>query len=92
MLSLEGRCGFGLISTFDVWAYPPVGNLARFFGVPAALFWDRTRRKILLMPLNIFGFLVSMMAVTRVTISQMLFSRSGSVIWHKTERAGNRVV
>ena len=89
---LDGESRHGLISTLAISAYTSVGNFAPFFEIAAAMYLDRTRRKILLMPLNIFGFLVSVMAVTQVTISQVLFSRSGSFIWHKTERAGNRVV
>jgi cellulose synthase/poly-beta-1,6-N-acetylglucosamine synthase-like glycosyltransferase len=88
---LDGESRHGLISTLAISAYTSVGNFAPFFEIAAAMYLDRTRRKILLMPLNIFGFLVSVMAVTQVTISQILFSRRGSFIWHKTERAGSRV-
>ena len=88
---IDGETLSGVISTLGISAYASVGNFAPFFEIAAAMHLDRTHRKILLIPLNVFGFLVSLIAVTQATVSQILFPFwRGSFIWHKTERSPNR--
>ena len=88
---IDGESLSGIISMLGISAYTSVGNFAPFFEIAAAMHLDRTRGKMLLIPLNIFGFLVSLMAVTQATVSQILFPFwRGSFIWHKTERSANR--
>src|SRR5436309_1588463 len=88
---IDGESLSGIISMLGISAYTSVGNFAPFFEIAAAMHLDRSRRKMLLIPLNIFGFLVSLMAVTQATVSQILFPFwRGSFIWHKTERSANR--
>ena len=88
---IDGDSLRGVISMLGVSAYTSVGNFAPFFEIGAAVRLDRTPRKILLMPLNIFGFLVSLISVTQATVSQIpvpYFRRA--FVWHKTERTADR--
>jgi cellulose synthase/poly-beta-1,6-N-acetylglucosamine synthase-like glycosyltransferase len=88
---IDGESLRGVIPVLSVSAYTSVGNFAAFFEIAAAARLDRVPGKILLMPLNIFSFLVSLIAVTQATLSQMFFPYLARVrVWHKTERTSNR--
>jgi len=62
-------------------------NFAAFFEIAAAARLDSTRERIRLLPLLVLGFLVSIVAVSRAVISQMLAPITGAQFhWDKTER------
>jgi cellulose synthase/poly-beta-1,6-N-acetylglucosamine synthase-like glycosyltransferase len=85
---IDGGAFRGFIPALGVSAYASIGNFAAFFEIGAATRLDRTPKKILLMPLNILSFLVSLISITEATLSQMLFPFSR--VWHKTARTQNR--
>jgi cellulose synthase/poly-beta-1,6-N-acetylglucosamine synthase-like glycosyltransferase len=87
---VDGSILGGVLPVLGMAAYASVGTFAAFFEIGAATRLDRVPRKILLLPLNIFGFIVSMISVTTATLSQIL-SRflGGRMIWHKTGRTDN---
>jgi cellulose synthase/poly-beta-1,6-N-acetylglucosamine synthase-like glycosyltransferase len=88
---VDGNLLGGIFPVLGVAAYASVGNFAAFFEIGAATRLDRVPRKILLMPLNILSFVVSLISVTTATISQMMSRYLGRVmIWHKTERTAKR--
>jgi cellulose synthase/poly-beta-1,6-N-acetylglucosamine synthase-like glycosyltransferase len=77
----------GVVAVLAITAYAAIGNFAAFFQVAAAARLDSTRARIRLLPLMVFGFAVSVFAVSRATISQMLSPIFGSRFhWDKTER------
>ena len=76
----------GLIIILAVTAYSAVGNFAVFFEIATAAHLDGTRGRIQLLPFVMLGFLVSLVSVTRATLTQMLrlHGRDGT-FWHKTK-------
>ena len=87
---IDGESLKGVISMLGVSAYTTIGNFAAFYEIGAATRLDMTPRKILLMPLNILNFFVSLIAVSQITISQAVTPSLGRLVWHKTERAAHR--
>ena len=88
---LDGESLKGIIPMLTVSAYASTGNFAAFFEIAAAARLDRVPRKILLMPLNILSFIVSLISVAQSTIAQMLFPYVSRVFtWHKTPRTPDR--
>jgi cellulose synthase/poly-beta-1,6-N-acetylglucosamine synthase-like glycosyltransferase len=87
---IDGESLKGVIPMLSVSAYTSVGNFAAFFEIAAAARLDRVPGKILLMPLNLLSFIVSLISVAQVTLSQVFFPFLGRG-WHKTERTPNRV-
>ncbi|SFB24993.1 Glycosyltransferase, catalytic subunit of cellulose synthase and poly-beta-1,6-N-acetylglucosamine synthase [Collimonas sp. OK607] len=78
---------FGWLALSGMVAYGAFGTNAAFFEIAAATYLDGNRNRIRLLPLNIFGFLVSLFSITRAAISQILdLIRKRELIWHKTER------
>lgn len=76
----------GLIIILLVTAYSTLGNFATFFEVAAAARLDGSERRIRLIPFVSLGFLVSLFAVSRATMGQLLpHRRNGEVRWQKTE-------
>ncbi len=68
-------------------SYGCLGNFAAFFEIAAACRLDGTYGRIRLLPLNIFGFLVSMIGITRATGSLFMdWALRRELIWHKTQR------
>lgn len=67
--------------------YGGLGSNAAFFEIAAATYLDGHRNRIRLLPLNLFGFLVSMVAISRAAGTQMLDGwRKRELVWDKTER------
>jgi cellulose synthase/poly-beta-1,6-N-acetylglucosamine synthase-like glycosyltransferase len=75
----------GLIIILAVTSYSTLGNFATFFEIAAASYLDGARERIRLLPFVLFGFLVSLVAVCRVTLTQPFLARSERILWHKTE-------
>jgi cellulose synthase/poly-beta-1,6-N-acetylglucosamine synthase-like glycosyltransferase len=77
----------GLIAVLALTAYSAVGNFAAFFEIAAAARLDSTPLRIRVLPLLVLGFLVSIVAVSRAGISQLLAPITGAQFhWDKTER------
>lgn len=76
----------GIMIMLSLAAYSTMGNFAAFFEIAAATRLDGSRRRILLLPFAMFAFLVSLISVSRATLSQINPFRSGIVVWDKTER------
>lgn len=76
-----------VIAVLSLTAYSAVGNFAAFFEIAAAARLDGTPRRIRILPLLVLGFLVSILAVSRAVISQLLAPLFGAQFhWDKTER------
>jgi len=76
----------GPLAMMAVVAYGSVGNSAAFFEIASAVYLDRGKRRILLLPFNFFNFLISTVTVSGATLKQ-LFNRDGTCkIWEKTPR------
>ncbi len=79
----------GLIIILAVTTYSAVGNFAIFFEIATAAHIDGTRGRIKLLPFVFLGFLVSLVSVTRATLTQVFVRRkSGKVEWEKTQHNG----
>lgn len=78
----------GVLALFCLMSYGALGNFAVFFEIGAAVYLDGSRERIRLMPLNYFGFLVSLLSITIATFRQVLFDGlfRRSLEWDKTAR------
>lgn len=78
----------GAIALFTMVCYGTLGNFAAFFEIGAACYLDDTRDRLRLLPLAVGGFLVSMVAISRATVNQMVFDRlfKTGFKWDKTVR------
>ena len=77
----------GVIAMMSFAAYAATGNFAAFFEIAAAAKLDSTRQRICLLPFLALGFLVSILAVSRAVVSQMMAPVTGAQFhWDKTER------
>jgi hypothetical protein len=77
----------GFVALLAITAYGTLGNFAAFFEVATAARLDGTLRRIRILPFLIFGFLVSLMSVSRATLRQVFLPRPTEVrTWDKTER------
>ncbi len=75
----------GLIIILAVTAYSAVGNFAIFFEIATAAHLDGTRGRIKLLPFVLPGFLISLVSVTRATLTQLFVrQRADKVEWEKT--------
>lgn len=78
------------ISLIAMASYGSLGNFAAFFEIAAAARLDGSYGRIRLLPLNIFGFLVSMIGISRSTGSLVLdWALRRDLYWHKTRRYRN---
>jgi cellulose synthase/poly-beta-1,6-N-acetylglucosamine synthase-like glycosyltransferase len=78
---------YGIIAILAVTAYGALGNFAAFFEIGAALRLDGRRQAISLLSINIFNFLVSLVATTRAMFTPLLpGGREKQSFWEKTER------
>ncbi|MBD3868567.1 MAG: glycosyltransferase family 2 protein [Acidobacteria bacterium] len=76
----------GLIIILAVTCYSTLGNFAIFFEISTACHLDGSKERIRLLPFIFLGFLISLVAVTRATLTQVLYRPfSSDVLWHKTE-------
>ncbi|WP_255417422.1 glycosyltransferase family 2 protein [Lysobacter sp. TY2-98] len=78
----------GLLLGLGVFLYGSLGNFAAFFELAAGCYLDDKRASARLLPLNLLGFVTSVVAVTRATLDQLLFDRlfRREFVWHKTAR------
>ncbi|WP_441627244.1 glycosyltransferase family 2 protein [Cupriavidus sp. 2MCAB6] len=76
------------IFLFALMSYGTLGNFAAFFEIAAAVYLDGSRERIRLLPLNYFGFLVSVVTVSRAIVSQIAFDfvLRRQIRWDKTRR------
>ena len=78
---------YGVIAILAVTSYGALGNFAAFFEIAAAMRLDGRRQAIRLLSINIFNFLVSLIATTRATFSPLLpGDKDKLTFWEKTER------
>ncbi len=67
--------------------YGGLGTNAAFFEIAAATYLDGHRNRIRLLPLNLFGFLVSMVTISRAGVTQVIDAvKKRELVWDKTER------
>lgn len=77
----------GFVALLAITAYGTLGNFAAFFEVATAARLDGTLGRIRILPFLIFGFLVSLLSVSRATLRQVFLPRPREVrTWDKTER------
>jgi cellulose synthase/poly-beta-1,6-N-acetylglucosamine synthase-like glycosyltransferase len=75
------------VALLAVSSYAAVGNAAAFFEIAAATHLDYSRNRIRLLPLNFFGFVVSVISVGRAATKQFIsLFRVRELHWDKTER------
>ena len=77
-----------ILAVLALSAFMTLGNFAAFFEVAAACRLDGSGRRVRLLPFLMFGFLVSLIAVSQASIKQM-FRRDRTLVWDKTERYRN---
>jgi cellulose synthase/poly-beta-1,6-N-acetylglucosamine synthase-like glycosyltransferase len=67
--------------------YGGLGSNAAFFEIAAATYLDGHRNRIRLLPLNLFGFLISMVTISRAALTQVMDAwNKRELVWDKTER------
>jgi cellulose synthase/poly-beta-1,6-N-acetylglucosamine synthase-like glycosyltransferase len=77
----------GVIAILSFTAFATTGNFAAFFEIAAAARLDGSRQRICLLPFLVLGFAVSIFAVSRACLSQLLAPITGAKFhWDKTER------
>jgi hypothetical protein len=75
------------VALLAVASYAAVGNAAAFFEIAAATHLDYSGNRIRLLPLNFFGFVVSVVSVGRAAIKQTVHLFGVRELhWDKTER------
>lgn len=76
------------VAVLALMSYGALGNFAAFFEIAAAALLDGSRGRIRLLPLNLLGFLVSAVAITRAGASQVVARalRRDTLRWDKTAR------
>jgi cellulose synthase/poly-beta-1,6-N-acetylglucosamine synthase-like glycosyltransferase len=88
LLFYQGIAPFhGLIAVLSFTTYAAVGNFAAFFEIAAAVRLDGKRNRILMLPLLVLGFAVSIFSVSRAAFSQIYgYFSNAEFHWEKTER------
>ena len=76
----------GSMALIAISAFGSVGNFAAFFEIGAAVYLDRGKNRIRLLPFNLFSFLISTLTVSVATVSQIFRGKSRCNIWEKTTR------
>lgn len=77
----------GFLALLGITAYGTLGNFAAFFEVATAARLDGTLGRIRILPFLAFGFLVSLISVSRATLAQLFLPRPRQPrLWDKTER------
>jgi hypothetical protein len=77
---------WGRITLLAITSFNTVGNFAAFFQVATAARLDGSRERIRMLPFLLLGFLVSMLAVSRASLSRHSWSRKRPIAWQKTDR------
>jgi hypothetical protein len=87
ILFFLGETPYLLSGILSIAYYGTFGNFATFFQLAAAVRLDAVNQRIRLLPFTFVGFLVSVFAVSRATLSQIsLTGRKKPFHWSKTER------
>jgi cellulose synthase/poly-beta-1,6-N-acetylglucosamine synthase-like glycosyltransferase len=79
----------GGVTVLALGTFTTLGNFAAFFEIAAAARLDGSRERIRLLPLTLFGFIVSLVSVSQAAWQQaedILFGQS-ELVWNKTERS-----
>ncbi len=77
----------GAVTILAATCYSSLGNFAAFFQIAAAARLDGYRGRIRLLPLNIVGFLVSLVCVSGATVAVLAPGRhKRTAVWDKTQR------
>jgi len=77
----------GLLIALSFAAYTALGNFAVFFEIACATYLDRSRRRVLILPLGLLSFTVNLFAISRATFEQIMAGILQLPLhWHKTER------
>lgn len=77
----------GVVALMILVSYSTLGNFAAFFQIAAASHLDGSRQRIRLLPLNFFGFLVSVTAITQASVDQIYHALiKRELKWDKTVR------
>ncbi len=83
-----------IVTTFIVFfsfvLFSALGNFAAFFQMAAATYLDGSRHRIRLLPFVLFGFVISVVAISQATLSQLLdIFLKREMKWDKTQRYRN---
>ena len=78
----------GVLALFALMSYSALGNFAAFFEIAGAVYLDGSKERVKLLPLNYFGFLVSLLAISRSTFDQIVYDwiLKRKLVWDKTAR------
>lgn len=79
----------GLVALLAIASYNTLGNFAAFFEIASGARLDGSRQRVRLLPLNILGFLVSLVATSRGVMGEVVDQiRPGKrrLVWDKTKR------
>jgi cellulose synthase/poly-beta-1,6-N-acetylglucosamine synthase-like glycosyltransferase len=77
----------GWLAFFALIAQSAMGNNAAFFEIAAATYLDGQGRRVRLLPLSIFGFLISLVSISRASVKQVHdYMTRRELIWQKTAR------
>ncbi len=79
----------GVIALLVIASYNTLGNFAAFFEIASGARLDGGRQRIRLLPLNLLGFLVSLVATSRAVTEEVIDQiRPGKrrLVWDKTKR------
>jgi cellulose synthase/poly-beta-1,6-N-acetylglucosamine synthase-like glycosyltransferase len=77
----------GWLAFFALIAHSAMGNNAAFFEIAAATYLDGQGRRVRLLPLSIFGFLISLVSISKASVNQLHdYLTRRELIWHKTAR------
>ncbi len=76
----------GPMAIMAIAAFGTVGNFAAFFEICSAVYLDRGKNRIRLLPFNLFSFLISTITVSVATVSQIIDSGEHCKVWKKTLR------
>jgi len=77
----------GWLAAFTVMAFGALGNSAAFFEISSAVHLDGSRNRLRLLPLNLLGFLVSLISISLGSFEQLRDALLQKELhWDKTER------
>ena len=74
----------GFVAALAVASYNTLGNFAAFFEIATGARLDGSPHRVRLLPLNLLGFVVSLVATSRAVVNELL--PGDRFVWHKTER------
>ncbi len=76
------------IAVFMLMTFGALGNFATFFQIAAATYMDGSRKRIRLLPLNCFSFLVGIFSISKAMLDQVILDPllKRELRWDKTVR------